>query len=68
MGHSPGEEVRRVRMARARTLLIESRMGLIEVAVRCGFASLSSFAQAFKREHGMSPGRYRKVHASPVAG
>ncbi|MEM6457786.1 MAG: substrate-binding domain-containing protein [Planctomycetota bacterium] len=68
LGHSPGEEVRRVRMARARTLLIESRVELIDVAVRCGFASLSSFSQTFKREHGVSPGRYRKAHASPIAG
>ncbi len=62
LGHTPGAEIRRVRLELARKLLLESNMSLIEIGVRCGFSSLSYLSQAFKRAYGISPHHYRMQH------
>jgi AraC-like DNA-binding protein len=43
-------------------LLRETDLPLPSVAQRCGYSSPFAFATAFKREHGISPGRYRARH------
>ena len=47
------------RLARARELLRNSRQPLGEVALACGFASASHFANRFKQALGGTPGEYR---------
>ena len=49
-----------LRMAYARELLAEEDWPIMEIAERCGFESESHFQLIFKRECGMTPGRYRK--------
>jgi len=42
-------------------MLMEEKQATVDaVAGRCGFLSLASFTQAFKRLYGMTPGQYRK--------
>jgi AraC-like DNA-binding protein len=48
------------RLAGAGRLLLESDAPLSEVAARVGYGSEFAFANAFKRQYGMAPGRYRR--------
>ncbi|HEX7744793.1 MAG TPA: AraC family transcriptional regulator [Micromonosporaceae bacterium] len=48
------------RMTSAARLLRESDASLAEVAAHIGYASEFAFANAFKREFGTAPGRYRR--------
>ena len=47
------------RLARARDLLRNSALGLGDIALACGFASASHFANRFKQTVGATPGEYR---------
>ena len=50
----------RVRLFRARSLLLDHpEMKLEEVARQCGFSSASYFGAVFKKDVGMTPGRFR---------
>jgi len=50
-----------VRMERAKTLLIHSRLPLKQVAAMCGFADEYYFSASFHRSAQMPPGRYRAM-------
>lgn len=63
-GASPGEFVRRARIARARDELTSENTPLVEIALRNGFASQSHFSTIFKRYAGMTPATYRKTRRS----
>jgi len=55
-----GEYVRRFRVARAQSLLLDSQLSIAEIALACGFADQSQFTTTFRRLTGLAPGRYRK--------
>lgn len=59
-GQTPHRYVRSRRLLRAQAL-IEAGATLVDVALSCGFANQSHFANAFAKEMGMSPGRYRRL-------
>lgn len=59
MGRTIHEEIQRVRLARARRLLIETNLPAAEVAQAAGFASASYFSKVFHQSQGMPPGDYR---------
>ena len=48
-----------VRHAAARELLMQGALGIADIAFTLDYASVSSFAHAFRRWSGMSPGRWR---------
>ncbi|MGN9836911.1 AraC family transcriptional regulator [Nonomuraea sp. H19] len=48
------------RLTTAARLLRESGASLSEISARVGYGSEFAFANAFKREYGMAPGRYRR--------
>jgi AraC-like DNA-binding protein len=49
----------------AARLLRETSVPLSAIAGRVGYASEFAFAHAFKREHGLPPGRYRSERSQP---
>jgi AraC-like DNA-binding protein len=55
------------RMALARDRLRHSDARLAEIAAALGYASEFSFAAAFKRHHGIAPGRWRAESREPPA-
>ena len=59
-GNSPGKYLRRKRLLRVRRLLIDTRLPLVEVALRCGFSDQSRMTHAFTSEFGIAPGCYRR--------
>ncbi len=55
-----GAYIRRLRLHRARTLMLASDLRLKEIAERCGYESIYAFSRTFHQEMGMSPSAYRK--------
>ncbi|MFG1963715.1 AraC family transcriptional regulator [Nonomuraea sp. NPDC049028] len=67
IGQPPLSYVTWWRLATAARLLRESEDSLSEISARVGYTSEFAFANAFKREYGTPPGRYRRqVCPSPA--
>ena len=49
------------RVERARDLMTNSRLPLIDIATQCGFADQSALIRTFKRLHGVTPGIWRRT-------
>jgi LacI family transcriptional regulator len=60
LGRSPGAELQRIRIDRAKKLLVDSEEKMDSVAEMCGYESGNSFWVAFRRSTGVSPKKYRK--------
>ncbi|MFI0421774.1 AraC family transcriptional regulator [Spongiactinospora sp. 9N601] len=54
------------RLSVAARLLRESDASVASVADRVGYGSEFAFGNAFKREHGLAPGRYRRESCTPM--
>ncbi len=63
LGHSPKEELTRVRIERARELLTHSGLSVAAVAARVGYTEAKHFIAIFRRATGRTPLRYRKENA-----
>jgi AraC family transcriptional regulator len=63
-GFPPHQYVTRRRIERAKQLLSEPESSVLEVALACGFASPSHFAQAFRVVTGITPTGYRSASGS----
>jgi AraC-like DNA-binding protein len=57
---TPVEYCRRVRIARARELLEEGDTSQKEITESLGYKDVASFARAFRKAVGSTPGAYRK--------
>jgi LacI family transcriptional regulator len=60
VGRPPGEEIRRLRLERAKALLGETQMSLVEITRRCGYGHTPALTTAFRRAVGQSPSEYRR--------
>jgi LacI family transcriptional regulator len=60
LGRSPLQEIRRVRIERARRLIAESDLPLKEIARRTGFGGLIQFSSVFRKAMGTPPSALRK--------
>lgn len=63
MKASPGAIYTRIRMERAKHLVLQTQAPLIEIALEVGFGSASHFARLFRRMFGQSPTELRRAHA-----
>src|SRR5918996_98186 len=66
-GETPHQYLLSRRLERARYLLRTSDLGVGEVCLEVGFASVGSFTTTFRRHVGVSPTTYRRAHAAPSA-
>jgi AraC family transcriptional regulator len=62
MGIAPHGWLRRQRIDKAKALLRGRHLDLASVAASVGFASQSAFEVAFRRETGMTPTAWRRLH------
>jgi AraC-like DNA-binding protein len=60
------EYVSRVRIERAKTLLVDPTMRISEVVFAAGFGSIPRFNSVFKRYVGMPPTEYREALRSQL--
>ena len=64
LGRTMMDEIARLRLQRAKRLLVESDEQIKHVASNCGFRTVRHFNWAFVRAEGMSPGDYRRRRAA----
>lgn len=60
MGITPHQYVIHKRIEKAKKLLRQGKLSIVEVAAKCGFSSQSHFAKAFHKNIGITPRAYRK--------
>jgi len=63
LNNPPTEILRQHRLERAKQLLSNSNMPLVEVALRCGFCDQPQLNRVIKQETGKTPTDYRREHA-----
>ncbi|WP_299288652.1 helix-turn-helix domain-containing protein [uncultured Tateyamaria sp.] len=56
---TPARFYKRLRVKRARTMIEESLLPMIDVAIACGFGSCTTLAKAVKAEYGVTPSQMR---------
>jgi AraC family transcriptional regulator len=59
VGVSPHRYIVNRRVHRAKELMQRGRCCLADLSLACGFSSQAHFTTAFRREFGVTPGRYR---------
>jgi transcriptional regulator GlxA family with amidase domain len=62
MGSSPHQWLTRLRVERAKTILRENSISLIDIALDCGFSSHAHFSNTFRQIVGVTPSYYRRSH------
>jgi AraC-like DNA-binding protein len=67
-GSSPHAYLVSVRIERAQALLSGSRMPLAEIARTVGFRTHSHFSTTFRRQAGVTPIQWRRLHSRSTAG
>ena len=58
-GIAPYQYVIQQRIAKAKRLLKQQDLSLVDVALACGFVSQSAFNRTFKQHVGTTPRKYR---------
>ncbi len=61
-GLTPHRYVLGQRLARARELLLESHLTVMDVAARCGFEDASHFAECFRTRYKLTPSAFRREY------
>lgn len=59
---TPVGYINRLRVERAKALLRETDMGILNIAMSCGFGSLSSFYECFKKQVALTPKEYQRKY------
>jgi transcriptional regulator GlxA family with amidase domain len=71
LGRSPARYYLELRLNKARLLLLQTNMSVIDVALACGFVSASHFSKCYRDFFGRTPRRERTLptaaHVAPVA-
>ena len=62
VGHTPHEEINRVRVQRIKQLLEDTDASVVDIAQRTGFEYPEYMTATFKRRTGMTPTEYRNLH------
>lgn len=57
---TPTEYINQLRVQKAIDLLINTDINILNIALLCGFGSLSNFYEFFKRQAKLTPSKYRK--------
>ena len=60
VGHSPGEEIRRVRIDAVKRGIEQNDQHLADLAAQCGYSCVSALSHSFRLATGMSPQEYRR--------
>jgi len=64
LNRTPREQIRRMHIAHAKMLLLNTHRSILSIAIDSGFPSASTFSAMFQRETRMSPRRFRKLYSS----
>ena len=59
LNSTPRQELLRMRLETAKSLLSESEISITEIALRAGFGGSQIFSTVFRKELGLTPTKYR---------
>jgi LacI family transcriptional regulator len=59
VGHTPSDEIRRLRLEQIRDLLLNTELSVRQIAGRCGFSRAENLIRFFRDGYGMPPQKYR---------
>ena len=62
LNRSPKRYYMELRLAKARNLLMQTDLSVINVALACGFSSPSHFSKCYRAQYGTTPYRERGAH------
>ena len=65
-GYSTISYVLRLKLNKAKNMLVDGTLTVAEVSDACGFYDASYFSRVFKKEFGVSPSHYQKMPTSSV--
>ena len=68
LNRSPKRYYMELRLQKARNLLMQTDMSVIEIALACGFASPSHFSKCYRSQYGTTPYRERGAQAARTPG
>ncbi|MBU2983296.1 helix-turn-helix domain-containing protein [Lentibacter algarum] len=68
MGATPAKFYKSLRLKRARTLIEETPLDILEIALATGFSSSNTLSKAFRDEYGKTPYQVRTRKLSPTPG
>lgn len=60
LGVTPSDYYRGLRLDRGRNLLSTTNMGLLDIALACGFSSVAHFSKSFKARFGVAPTKFNR--------
>jgi len=63
---TPSKHYLQIRLLRARELLRQTRLSLVEIASLTGFVSSSHFSKSYKEQYGHSPSAERRSNTQPA--
>ncbi|GAB2175609.1 helix-turn-helix domain-containing protein [Dongia sp. agr-C8] len=66
-GYTPQEFARKIRLKRARDMLLQTQLSVTEIALACGFADASHFSREYKKAFGDRPSDMRRREDLAVA-
>ncbi len=66
LGHTPHEEIVRVRLHQGRQLLSDTDLTLEAIALRTGFRHAEYFGAVFRKRYDQTPGEYRRQSRSTI--
>lgn len=61
-GLGPTAYIQKLRIEKAKELLVTTKYGITEIAIQVGYDHNSSFTRAFKQTEGINPKEYRLLH------
>ncbi|MBR1219076.1 helix-turn-helix transcriptional regulator [Bradyrhizobium sp. U87765 SZCCT0131] len=67
-GVTPHRWLQRYRIESAKALLRDTKLPLVDIAIRCGFADQSHFTRVFSAHAGASPAAWRRVQDDAAVG
>ena len=67
LNRSPKRYYMELRLSKARNLLMQTDMSVINVALACGFASPSHFSKCYRAHYNTTPYRERGTHATRLS-
>ena len=67
LNRSPKRVYMELRLQKARNLLMQTDMSVINVALACGFASPSHFSKCYRAQYNTTPYRERGAHAARLS-
>jgi LacI family transcriptional regulator len=64
LGRSIAEEICRLRLERAKRLIVGTNSSICSIAAAAGFCNDNHFNKVFRQSEGMTPGAFRRHHAT----